>query len=147
MSSPAGNTSSADLTQFTINFPAESTVLVANFMNGNSSVLNSRIYLYNGSNQAGDVTVRVFALPISGGLRQELTVDPLNLGSLGANEAFNVKLAEDILANIPGVALPYTDNGGNVMLEITVAAPNVTGAGQVFSGDIAFGTYPLQVIQ
>jgi hypothetical protein len=122
------------------------TVLVANFMNGNTDFLQSRVYLYNGSNQAGDVTVRVFALPVSAGLREELTVDPLNLGSLGANEAFNVKLAEDILANIPGVALPYTDNGGNVMLEITVAAPKVTGAGQVFSGDIAFGTYPLQII-
>jgi hypothetical protein len=144
--SAAGNTSSADTTQFTINFPAETTVLVANFMNGNTAVFNSRVYLYNGSNQAGDVTVRVFTTPIAGGMSQELTTDPLNLGSLGTNEAFTIKLAEDILTPL-GIPLPYTDDGGNLTLEFTVTAPNVTGAGQVFSGDLAFGTYPLQVIQ
>jgi hypothetical protein len=144
----AGGSGPADMVQaYTINFPAEMTVLVANFMNGNNAVLESRVYLYNGSNQAGDVTVRVFTLPVEGGLREELTVDPLNLGSLGINEGFNIKLDDDILANIPGVTLPYTDHGGNVLLEITVKAPNVTGTAQVFSGDLAFGTYPLQVIQ
>ena len=142
----AGGSGPADMVQaYTINFPAEMTVLVANFMNGNNAVLNSRVYLYNGSNQAGNVTVRVFTLPISGGLRQELTTTPVDLGSLGAKEAFNIKLDVDILTPA-GITTPYTDDGGNVMLEITVTAPNVTGAGQVFSGDLAFGTYPLQVI-
>ena len=144
--SAAGNTSSADTTQFTINFPAETTVLVASFMNGNNAVLNSRVYLYNGSNQAGDVTVRVFTLPVSGSTRQELTTDPLPLGSLGANEAFNIKLDVDILTPL-GITLPYQDDGGNLVLEFTVEAPKVTGTGQVFSGTLAFGTYPLQVIQ
>ncbi len=144
--SQAGSSSSADTTVFTINFPAETTVLIANFMNGNNAVLNSRVYLFNGSNQAGDVTVRVFTLPVSGSTRQELTTDPLNLGSLGAKEAFNIKLDVDILTPL-GIPLPYTDDGGNLTLEFTVEAPNVTGTGQVFSGTLAFGTYPLQVIQ
>ncbi len=59
------------------------TVLVANFMNGNNSFLNSRVYLFNSSNTAGEITVRVFRLPLLSGFPQELTVAPLSLGSLG----------------------------------------------------------------
>jgi len=132
----------------THNVNCDATVLVANFMNGNNAILNSRVYLYNGSNKAGDVTVRVFTMPISGGTRQELTTTPLPLGSLGPNEAFNIKLDVDILGTAGlGLTLPYVTDGGNLMLEFTVTAPKVTGAGQVFSSDLAFGTYPLQVIQ
>jgi hypothetical protein len=52
-------------------------------------------------------------------------------------------LAEDILA-VLGIPLPYTDDGGNLLLEFTIGAPGVKGAGQVFSLDLAFGTYALQ---
>ncbi len=44
-----------------------STVLVAHFMNGNNAVINSRVYLWNPSVRAGNVTVRVFTLPLAGG--------------------------------------------------------------------------------
>jgi len=121
------------------------TVLAANFMNGNNDAFNSRVYLWNPSQSAGDVTVRVFTLPLAGGLAQELTVTPTFLGTLGAKSALNVKLAEDILTPL-GITLPYTTDGGNLTLEFTIQAPGVRGAAQVFSDGFGFGTYPLEVI-
>ena len=55
-------------------------------------------------------------------------------------------IAEDILTPL-GILVPYTDDGGNLTLEFTIEAGNVQGVAQVFSGDFAFGTYPLQEIQ
>jgi len=121
------------------------TVLAANFMNGNNVVLNSRVYLWNPSSSAGAVTVRVFTLPLDGGLAQELTPSPLPLGTLGARSALNIKLAEDILTPL-GALLPYTTDGGNLTLEFTIQAADVRGTAQVFSSDFAFGTQPLQEI-
>jgi len=121
------------------------TVLVANFVNGNDAALNSRVYLFNPSQSGGEVTVRVFTLPLIGGLAQELTTTPLSLGTLGARSALNLKLVEDILTAL-GLTTPYTDNGGNLALELTIQAANVRGTAQVFSSDFAFGTYPLQEI-
>ena len=122
------------------------TGLVANFMNGNNAAFHSRVYLWNPSESSGDVTVRVFTLPLTGGLAQELTTAPLNLGTLGAKSALNVKLVENILAPL-GITLPYTTDGGNLTLEFTIQAADVRGAAQVFSSSFAFGTVPLQVIQ
>ena len=119
--------------------------LVANFVNGNSDAFSSRVYLWNPSESSGDVTVRVFTLPLTGGLAQELTAAPLNLGTLGAKSALNVKVAEDILAPL-GIALPYTNNEGDLTLEFTIQAVDVRGATQVFSSSLAFGTHPLQEI-
>jgi hypothetical protein len=143
--SQAGNSSTADTTVYTLIFPPKTTVLIANFMNGNNAIFNSRVYLSNSSNDAGDMTVRVFTLPLSGGVAQELTTTPLNLGTVEGNAGFNIKVAEDILAPL-GISLPYTDNGGNLTLEFTIEAENIQGVGQVFSSDLAFGTYPLQKI-
>ena len=119
------------------------TVLAANFVNGNNTTLNSRVYLFNPSQSAGDITVRVFTLPLRTGTAQALGT-PLNLGSLGARSAVNIKLVEDILTPL-GITMPYTTDGGNLTLEFTIGAANVRGAAQVFSSDFAFGTYPLQV--
>ena len=121
------------------------TVLVANFTNGNNAAFNSRVYLWHPSTSSGEVTVRVFTLPLGGGLAQELTLAPLALGTLGARAALNVKLAENIL-NPLGVSLPYTTDGGNLTLEFTIQAADVKGAAQVFSSGFAFGTQPLQEI-
>ena len=121
------------------------TVLVANFVSGNNLAFNSRVYLFNPSQSAGNVTVRVFTLPVSGGTAQELTTSPLNLGSLGANSAINIKLAEDILTPL-GITLPYTENDGDLTLEFTIGAADVRGTTQVFSSSLAFGTNPLQEI-
>ncbi len=121
------------------------TILGAYFLNGNTNVFSSRIYLRNPSDTPGDVTVRVFTLPLTSGMTQELTTTPRALGTLGAKSAFNVKLAEDILTPI-GVSVPYTADGGNLTLEFTIGVAGVQGVAQVFSGDFAFGTYPLQVI-
>ncbi len=121
------------------------TVLAANFMNGNNSAFNARVFLFNPSNSAGDITVRVFTLPLTGGLAQELTPTPLNLGSLASKSAVNLKLAEDILTPL-GITPPYTTDGGNLTLEFTIQAGDVRGTAQVFSPSFAFGTYPLQEI-
>ncbi|MCH7803696.1 MAG: hypothetical protein IH937_06400 [Acidobacteria bacterium] len=130
----------------TMNDPlAPKTVLVANFANGNDAELDSRVYLFNPSQSARNVAVRVFTLPLMGSTAQELTVTPLNLGSLGAKSALNIKLAEDILAPL-GITLPYTDNDGGLTLEFTIGAANVRGATQVFSSSLAFGTNPLQEV-
>ena len=120
------------------------TVLVANILNGNDDVFTSRVYLYNPSDGDGAVTVRVFTLPLINGLTQELTTAPLPLGNLASKSALNIKVAEDILD--PLGRRPYKDIGGNLTLEFTIQAADVVGAAQFFSS-LAFGTYPLQVIQ
>jgi len=121
------------------------TILVANFLNGNNAAFSSRVYLFNPSASAGDVTVRVFTLPLRGGTAQELGM-PLNLGSLGARSALNIKVVEDILTPL-GITTPYTDDGGNLTLEFTIQAADVRGAAQVFSDIFAYGTMPMQVIE
>jgi hypothetical protein len=121
------------------------TVLVANFMNGNSTALNSRVYLWNPSTSAGNITVRVFTLPLKDGTAQELTTTPLDLGTLEAKSALNINLAEDILTPL-GISLPYTDNDGNLTLAFAIGEENVQGVAQVYSSSFAFGTYPLQKI-
>ena len=122
------------------------TILVANFMNGNNAFLLSRIYLFNSSDTAGDITVRVFRLPPLSGVPEELTGAPFFLGVLEGKSAVNIKLAEDILIPLL-IPTPYLTHAGNLTLEFTIASKNVRGAAQVFSGDFAFGTYPLQEIQ
>ncbi len=119
-------------------------VLVANFLNGNSNVFSSRVYLWNPSDSDGEVTARVFTLPLSGGTPDELTTTPVMLGTLGSESALNIKLAEDILVPLL-IPLPYTADGGNLTVEFTITAADVQGAAQVFSSDFAFGTYPLLV--
>ena len=91
----------------------------------------------------GSVTVRVFTLPNTG---DSMRLQTVPLGILKAFSARNIRIAEDILGGFLGIALPYTDDGGNLMLEFTIEAPDVKGAAQVFSSDFAFGTYPLQEI-
>ena len=70
---------------------------------------------------------------------------PLDLGTLEARSALNIKLAEDILTPL-GITTPYTTGGGNLTLEFTIQAAAVRGAAQVFSSSFAFGVYPLQEI-
>jgi len=119
------------------------TVLVANFTNGNNAFLNSRLYLWNPSQSAGSVTVRAYTLPSSG---PSILLGTAEVGLLDARSSLNIKIAEDVLSAL-GIPLPYTDDGGNLTIEVTVGAENVRGAAQVFSSDLAFGTYPMQVIQ
>ena len=104
------------------------TILGAYFMNGNTNVFSSRIYLWNPSDTSGDVTVRVFTLPLTSGMTQELTIEPEALGTLGSKSAFNIKLAEDILTPI-GVSVPYTADGGNLTLEFTIGGGRCSRSG------------------
>ncbi len=124
------------------------TVLVANYMNGNTDFFKSRVYLWNPSASAGDVTVRVFSVPPKDGMPEELTTEPFGLGSLGPESALTVKVAEDILDSLAAITTPYVANGGNLTLEFTIQAAGVRGAAQVFNNSLslAFGTYSLQEI-
>ena len=122
---------------------AEETVLIAIFMNGNNAFLNSRVYLWNPSESAGSITVKAYTLPRSG---PSTLLGSAALGLLDARSSRNIKIAEDVLSAL-GVPLPYTADGGNLTVEFTIGAENVQGVAQVFSDSLAFGTYPLQVIQ
>ena len=43
--------------------------------------------------------------------------------------------------------LPYTADGGNLVLEITIDANNIAGTAQVFQRDLSsFGIYQLKMI-
>ena len=101
----------------------QSTVLVANFLNGNTDFFRSRVYLWNPSASAGIVCGRLFTLPRTNGLAQELTNTPLDLGTLAGRSALNLRL-EDILAELlpPG---PYLIDNGNLTLELTIGTTNV----------------------
>jgi len=122
------------------------TVLVANFINGNTNILLGRIHLFNPSKKAGNVTVRVFTLPVSGNPAVELPGSPLALGTLAAKSALNIRLDIDILPPL-GITPPYTTDGGNLTLEFRVRAKDVTGLAQYFAPDLRFvDSYPLQVV-
>jgi len=133
------------VTSWTLN----GTVLMANWLNGNWPTYNSRIYLWNPSSLAGDVTVRLFKMPAVPAdpatnpavTSVELTTpgSPLFLGTLSGYSGMSIKLKEDILSAaavlnaLPGKALPYTENGGNLLVEVTIRADRVTGTSQVFN--------------
>ncbi len=120
------------------------TILIANFQNGNTHVFASRMYLLNSSAGAGAITARVWTLPVAGS--SAMMLGTVSLGNLGAGAGRNIKLAEDILAHIPGLTLPYTTDGGNIVVELTIEARKVTGVGQVFNTTTfaSFGIFPLQ---
>ncbi len=119
------------------------TVLIAGFVNGNTDIFSSRIYLWNSSSNAGDIVVRVYTLPLTGSSTLMATV---NLGSLPGLSGRNIRVAEDVLT--PGlITLPYTADGGNLVFEVTVEASNVSGNAQVFQLDLSsFGIYTLNVL-
>ena len=145
LTSLIGLTSGSIIDQFTVSGSAPSefeTILIANFTNGNNAFLNSRVYLWNPSESDGSLTARAYTLPRSG---PSTLLGTVELGLLHARSARNIKIDEDILAPL-GLPLPYTTDGGNVTVEFTVGAENVRGAAQVFSSELAFGTYPMQVI-
>jgi len=128
-------------------------VLVANWLNGNSTIYGSRVYLWNPSTLAGAVTARLFTLqPVNGSTvtSTELTTpgSPLSLGTLAGTSAMNIKLTEDVLTPL-AIPLPYTTNGGNLVLEITIRAAGVKGSYQVFknAGGAEYGVSPLMVVQ
>ena len=59
----------------------------------------------------------------------------------------NIRLAEDVLMPILGeTGLPYTTDGGNLVLEITIDANNIAGTAQVIVRDplSSFGIYHLE---
>jgi len=135
-------------------------VLFANWLNGNTAAYNSRVYLYNSNSIPADITVRVLKMPSAGGTpaSAEITTpgSPIFLGTLSGYSGMSIKLKEDVLnyllAALPGGTLPYTENSGNLMMEITArgVSGGMSGTSQVFgvnaSTSAAFGQVPLVII-
>jgi hypothetical protein len=118
------------------------TVFLANFVNGNNEIFHSRVYLFNHGPVSGDITVRAFTLPTSG---DSTLVGTANLGSLMSWSGRNIRVAEDVLMHMTD--LPYTADGGNLVLEITINANDIAGTAQVFQHDLSsFGIYQLKSI-
>ena len=89
----------------------------------------------------GDITVRAFTLPLGGA---STVVGTVNLGSLPSWSGRNIRVAEDVL--MPMMAVPYTADGGNLVLEITIDANRINGTAQVFQHDLSsFGIYELKL--
>jgi hypothetical protein len=121
------------------------TVLVSNWNNGNNGALNSRIYLWNPNPTiTAAITARVFTLGLSSSPSTQLGT--VSLGSIGGAAGRNVRVAEDILTPL-NVTLPYTTNGGNLVVEITIEAVGCSGIAQSFSNAFAYGTVALTKIQ
>ncbi len=125
------------------------TVLVANFINGNTDFLRSRVYLWNPSDSSAALTVRVFTVPRPGPFdpsEPSQLLGVLDLGGIEAESARTIRI-EDALS--PLGILPYKENGGNLTLEFTIDVPGVRGTAQVFDNSLtlAFGTYPLHITE
>ena len=114
------------------------TVLVANFMNGNTDFFKSRVYLWNPSVSAGNVSVRVFTLEQTG---FSTLLGMVDLGSLGPRSALNIRL-EDILDEL-SIPRPYETNNGNLTLEFTIGAEGVRGTAQVFDNSLTLAFWHL----
>jgi hypothetical protein len=129
-----------DLTVWSYN----GTVLTALWVNGNSAVFNSRIYLWNpGTN--GEVVADVYAMPRLGQIATDdaSKLGTVSLGSMAAGTSLNIKVYEDILTAAPiSMTTPYVGNeSGNLTIIITIRASGVKGASQTFNASMAFGTY------
>ncbi len=118
-------------------------VLISNWVNGNNAVLNSRIYLWNKNAAEAALTISVYTLPNSAA--GSVLLGTLQWGTLPGRSGANIKLAEDILTPL-GIALPYTTNGGNLILEIAVESFGMVGVSQTFSSGFAYGTFPLALV-
>jgi len=120
------------------------TVLTAVWTNGNIGAFNGRMYIWNPSAIAGGVVAQIYTLPV--GLGGSTLVATVNLGSLPATSGTNVRLAEDLLTPA-GITLPYTTNGGNLLVVFTINAPQCVGVSNVFSPSFSFGVTPLAITQ
>ena len=144
---PAGGPPSPFVANILLNTPP--TVLVANWISGDTRFFKSRVYLWNPSTSAGEITVQVYNMPRPGPFdppeASEL-LGTLNLGTLEAESARNI-IVEQVLSEL--IPVPYTALGGNLTLVFTIGAAGVRASAQVFNNSLtlAFGTYPLQVIE
>jgi hypothetical protein len=121
------------------------TILISNWTNGNNAVFQSRLYIWNPSPVAGQVTARVFTLPLAGGANAQVGATVI-VGTLDSLAGMNIRLAEDILTPA-GVTLPYVTDGGNLVVELTIEANNINGYGQTFTSTQYAGVAPLNRVQ
>jgi len=129
------------LTVWTLN----GSVLLANWVNGNTALLTSNIYVWNPTVTAGEITLRLFSLPTGTSTPSNL-LGSRSLGFLKPTSGLNIRIKEDVLQPL-GLPVPYTDNGGNLVLEVSIEAVGCSGYAQTVgtSNTIVFGTTPLSV--
>lgn len=127
------------------------TVLLSTFQNGNYDFFKSRMYIYNPSAIDGLVTVDLYSLPagFTAGFATSTLVGSVELGTLSAHSGVNIRLAEDVLAQLYTPLAPYVTNNGNLIAVVTINAANCVGSSQVYNnaGTLAFGTNPMVAIQ
>ncbi len=132
--------STSTLTVWTLN----GTVLTSVWSNGNSGSFLSRCYLWNYSSVGGEVIAQVYSLPV--GTVGSTLLGTVSLGTIKETSGMNVRVAEDVLTPA-GIALPYVDNGGNVVIVYTIRANKVVGVSNTFSNAFSFGMVPMAVTQ
>jgi len=126
-----------EITRWVVN----GTILIAPWVNGNDTSLQTDIYLMNNSGRNGTVKVRVLPLPRVGNPAPQLDLGTVQVGVLPPNGAASFNLAQQVLQ--PLGLRPYTTDGGNLTLEITVIGVKASGVSQVKSGGMCFGTMQL----
>jgi len=139
---PTGATSSA----FNVTTAStSSTVLTALFQNGNHAAVGSRMYIWNPSNQAGTITAAVYTLPTTAAAPSTLLGTVLLARTMPPVGGLNLRLYEDILLGIQGLADPYITNGGNVKVVLTITASGCIGWSNVFNAALSYGVEPMIV--
>lgn len=129
-----------------------STVLTALWQNGQNAIFNSRMYISNPSSQTGTITARVYTLPtpVAAASAPSTLLGTFTLPqTIPPGGMLNLRLYEDILANIPananpavqwlGYPNPYTFNNGNVVVVLTITADGCVGWSNVFNTTISYG--------
>jgi hypothetical protein len=121
------------------------TILLAGWVQGNNGSLLSRLYVFNRATNAANITARVFTLPVSSSSGTGTPLATVAVGSVAGSGGRNLRVAEDILTPA-GIPLPYTTDGGNLIIELTIEAIGATGVTQTFGSTIAYGTMPMTVL-
>jgi hypothetical protein len=111
------------------------TILVCNFLNGNTDAFVSRSYLWNPTSIPGPVQIDVYTLVADDSANPRVWLGTV---PFGANPAFNMAgvsgvniKTQDVLSYI-GIATPYTTNGGNLTFVFSIGSPGDTGVCNVF---------------
>jgi len=141
------------------NWTLNGSILVANWANGNSTAFKTRFYLWNASGTSNAiVSVRIFTLPLPGsGNSTQLGATYIVPATMAATSGMTLRLQEDLLTpmGITAAQALGPDGNGNLVVEITIQAPSVSGYTQVFtldagsgsSSQMGFGTVDLHQIQ
>jgi len=119
------------------------TVLTAVWQNGNGLIdpvtgaltgNQGRMYIWNPSSVSGEMYVQIYTLPVGlGGSTQLLPTLHLLGGPLPPLSGTNIRVPDLFTALGGAYTPPYSANGGNVVIVVTITAPNCHGWSNVFN--------------